>query len=123
MWNAKATSKTQRLILIYTPEVSIYFISWTKFLLNNHQSSKALKVSRQLSKLDKNNRQPSKLPPHWDPHSYCLLISDLKKIVLSLYRLLCPQHIISGIVWSKKINTAGIVSSPCIQHCAQYVEN
>ena len=31
--------------------------SWTKISLNNHQPSKALKLSRQPSKLDKNNRQ------------------------------------------------------------------
>ena len=29
---------------------------------------------RQLSKLDKNNHQTSKLLPHWDPHSYCSLL-------------------------------------------------
>ena len=37
----KATSKTQKLILIYT-EVNIYFVSWTKVSLNNRPSSKAL---------------------------------------------------------------------------------
>lgn len=73
MWKAKVTSKTQQLILIFT-EVSIYFISWTKFSLNNHHSSKTLKFSCQLSKLDKNNHQTSKLLPHWDPHSYCSLL-------------------------------------------------
>ena len=73
MWKAKVTSKTQQLILIFT-EVSIYFISRTKFSLNNHHSSKTLKFSRQLSKLDKNNHQTSKLLPHWDPHSYCSLL-------------------------------------------------
>ena len=34
---------------------SFYF--WTKFPLKNRQPAKALKF----------NRQPSKLPPHWDP--------------------------------------------------------
>ena len=52
----KATSKTQKLILIYT-EVNIYFVSWTKVSLNNRPSSKAL--NRQNWK-----KQSSKLPPH-----------------------------------------------------------
>ena len=55
----KATSKTQKLILIYT-EVNIYFVSWTKVSLNNRPSSKAL--NRQNWK-----KQSSKLPPHWGP--------------------------------------------------------
>ena len=44
----KSTSKTQRLILIYT-EVNIFFI----LTLGIHNFSL-------------NNRQPSKLPPHWE---------------------------------------------------------
>ena len=101
MWKAKATSKTQQLILIYA-EVDIYFISWTKFLLNNYQSSKTLKFSCQLSKLDKNDCHPSKLPPYWDPHSYCSLF-NLKNFCY--HSTGCCVHNISllGFVWSNEI--------------------
>ena len=39
MWKAKATSKTQQLILIYK-ELNIYFISSTSFLLSTVKSPK-----------------------------------------------------------------------------------
>ena len=51
-------------MLIKSTEIYIFFNSWTNFLLNNRQQSKALKFNRQLSKLKNNNRQPSKLRPH-----------------------------------------------------------
>ena len=48
IWKAKSTSKTQRLILIYT-KVNIFFI----LTLGIHNFSL-------------NNRQAPKLPPHWE---------------------------------------------------------
>jgi len=45
-------SKTQQLISIYT-EVNIYLNSWTKFPLNKRQTSKALELNHQQSKLEK----------------------------------------------------------------------
>ena len=49
-------------------EVNIYLNSWTKFPPINYQPAtvkSSLTFNRQLSKWFKNNRQPSKLPPHW----------------------------------------------------------
>ena len=56
---AKTTSRTLQLILTYT-EVHFYLNSWTKFLLNNCQPSKALGFIRNRKKIT--NRKPPKLP-------------------------------------------------------------
>ena len=50
------TSKTQKLILIYT-ENNTYLNSWTKFLLNNRQPSKYSKFNRQPSTVNRQSYQ------------------------------------------------------------------
>ena len=68
--NERARQFNSLQLMLIHAQVNIYQNPCTKFPINNRQPSKALKFNRQLSKWGKNNLEPLKLPPHWDPWSW-----------------------------------------------------
>ena len=75
MWKAKTSSKIR--INFYRRQYLLKLLSWTKFPLNNRQSSKALKFNCRPSKLEKTiiNRQ---LPLYSDPPTWQIFWSPSK---------------------------------------------